>query len=89
MWCAWANRIIGVAMITHRVAGSVGVRGALRGSNRAKLMSRSDTKSLVVEPSPNAWPNVEGTAAKIALHEPQQEILFELLVLALRVTPLN
>ena len=52
-------------------------------------MSPSDPKPPVVEPTPDARPDVEGTAAKIATRERQQEILAELGVLALRGTPLS
>jgi two-component sensor histidine kinase len=51
-------------------------------------MSPSDSKLPVVEPVPDAQPSNEGTAAKIAIRERQQEILAELGVLALRGTPL-
>ncbi|MBS0232523.1 MAG: GAF domain-containing protein [Proteobacteria bacterium] len=48
----------------------------------------SEPSAPVVEPAPDARPSVEGTAAKIAARERQQEILAELGVLALRGTPL-
>ncbi len=52
-------------------------------------MITSDPKPAIVEPAPSVQPNVEGSVAKIAARERQQEILAELGVLALRGTPLS